>query len=120
MHYLAFLLAASVVFGGPKMAEELDSVKSGSVDVIIRYKQPPSEAQRAKTATKGGNFKQDFTLLRSSVYTVPASAIADLAADADVEFISPDRTAHAHVTMALRRTMVGSPLALTLPCAASA
>ena len=96
MRCILFLAAASVVFGGSKVSKDLDAVRFGSVDVIVRYKQPPSDLSHSKAGKKGAVLKQDLNLVKSSAYTIPASAVQDLAADTDVEFVSPDRTFHTH------------------------
>ena len=52
----------------------------------------PSHRQRAEA--KGGRFKKGLGLINAMVFTVPASALADLAGDPDVEYVVPDRPVH--------------------------
>jgi serine protease AprX len=111
------LLAASLAFAGPqkhnpKMADELGVVDQNStVDVIIQYKQVPTEAHHQKVRNKGGALQRELHVIKGGHYSVPASALAELAADPDVAYIAPNRP----LTGSLDYTAaaVGAPTAWT-------
>ena len=44
--------------------------------------------------SRGGTLKQELGQFKGAAYKVPASALADLAADPEVVYISPDRPLH--------------------------
>ena len=94
----------------PKISADLDGLlPDKTVDVIIQYKHAPSEAHHQKVRGKGGLHKRSLDLINGSLYSVPAGAIEELAADADVAFISPDRPVRAFLNYA--SVAVGSNLA---------
>src|ERR1035438_9790153 len=61
------------------------------VEVIIRYKVAPSNRHWNRVATHGGTVRSDFSFIKALHVSVPAARLAALAADKDVEFISPNR-----------------------------
>ena len=89
----AVILSASLAFAGsPKMSKGLEGKNaSDQVDVIVQYKQAPTAWHHEKVLSRGGTLKQKLGLVKSGAYRVPASALAGLAADPDVAYISPDR-----------------------------
>jgi serine protease AprX len=111
------LLAASLAFAGPqkhnpKMSDELGRVDQNStVDVIIQYNQVPTEAHHQKVRNKGGALQRELHVIKGGHYSVPASALAELAADPDVAYITPNRP----LTGSLDYTAaaVGAPTAWT-------
>lgn len=91
-----FGVASSVAEGGHKHAKlspELQSASpTDSVDVIVQYRTAPSEQNVKKVTAKGAKLKDNLSLIHSAAFqNVPASALADLAADPDVAHVSPDR-----------------------------
>jgi serine protease AprX len=90
---LALILSASLAFAGPrKMSKELESQTFGNVDVIVQYNEVPTARHHEKVLSRGGKIKQDLGEFKGGAYTMPASELADLAADPEVVYISPDRT----------------------------
>ena len=89
----AVILTASLASAGvPKMAKDLEGKKgSEPVDVIVQFTQAPTARHHQKVLSKGGTLKNTLGLVNGASYTVPASALAALAADSDVAFIAPDR-----------------------------
>src|SRR4051794_21023049 len=73
-----------------KISSDLDG-KTGLQDVIIQFKGEVSESKHKKVTGKGGSLKKELGIVRGGAYSVPASAIADLSDDPDVEYITPDR-----------------------------
>jgi hypothetical protein len=81
----------------PKMSDDLQgrlakADADSKVDVIIQFKQHPTAYHLSKVERLGGKMKRDLRgVIKGAAFTVPASAVADLANDPDVAYISPDR-----------------------------
>ncbi|HUV97547.1 MAG TPA: S8 family serine peptidase, partial [Acidobacteriaceae bacterium] len=90
-------LTASAAFAGPrKMSRDLENRKSSDqVNVIVQFKHEPAAGHMRKSIRGRGRLLNELRLVRSGRYTVSASALADIAADPDVAYISPDRPVHA-------------------------
>jgi len=89
----ALTLSASLAFAGPnKLSKDLQE-QSGSkqVDVIVQFNHAPTAAFLQNVVSRGGTIKQNLGRFKGAVYTVSSSSLADLAADPDVAYISPDR-----------------------------
>src|SRR5205807_3382450 len=67
---------------------------NANVDVIVQYKQHPTQVQHRRAANLGGRFKKQLGLINAGSYSVPAGNLEALAADPDVAFIAPDRKVH--------------------------
>lgn len=91
--FLALLMSAAVALvAAPKLSKDLKQVSPDStVDVIVQFKSTPTEKQHGKIKSRGGSFKSELHLVNGGLYSVPAKALDDLALDADVVYISPDR-----------------------------
>src|SRR5438874_8234835 len=89
----ALLLIPALCSGSsPKLAREFDDIDPlSTATVIVQYARSPSAAQYNRVAQHGGTFRKELNLIQGAVYSVPARAIADLADDPDVSYISPDR-----------------------------
>jgi serine protease AprX len=77
--------------------------------VIVQWKHVPSEAHHQKVLTRGGALRRRFASMSSAAYSLPASALNNLANDPEVAFIAPDRPVRAkldYTTIA-----VGAPVA---------
>src|SRR5271170_2266046 len=61
------------------------------VEIIVRYKVPPSDLHRSRIASRKGTVLTDLSFINSLHASMPASRVADLAKDKDVEYISPNR-----------------------------
>jgi len=87
------ILSASLAFAGsPKMSKDLEgSNASDQVDVIVQYTQAPTALDNQHMRNRRGKLRRELGLLNGGAYSVPASALTDLAADPDVAYISPDR-----------------------------
>src|SRR5437660_6083019 len=88
-----FLLAAAQAFAHPKLSPELRHTKPGNrVDVIVQFKSNPTERRIAKVTGKGAALKQKLSAVNGAAFTsLPAEALAQLAQDPEVAYISPDR-----------------------------
>ena len=89
----AVILCATMAFAGsPKMSKDLEGKNaSDQVDVIVQFNQVPTARHHQKVLSRGGKLKHELGLVKSGAYSLPASALADLAADPDVAYIAPDR-----------------------------
>ena len=90
----AVALMASLAFAGsPKLSKDLEGKKaSDQVDVIVQYTQAPTARHHQKVLSRGGTLKQELSVVKAGAYSMPASALASLAADPEVAYISPDRS----------------------------
>src|SRR5580704_17669979 len=89
-----FIAATALAYAGPhpKIAADLESRDAGTqVDVIIRYKQGAQQKHVDAVSRKGGFHRGNLDIVKGAVFSVPATALEELANDPDVEFISPDR-----------------------------
>ena len=99
-HYLrsaALLVAsASLCFGGHwKVARELQqSSGSDAVNVIVQYTHQPGENEHKRVSSLGGRHNGHLQSIAAEAVSLPASAVAALANDSSVAYISPDRPVH--------------------------
>jgi serine protease AprX len=89
----AIVLTASLAFAGSrKLSRELENVQPGStIDVIVQYKQVPTEAHYQRMKGRGGLEKARLHSIKAAAFSLPVSALRDLDADPDVAYVSPDR-----------------------------
>src|SRR5271170_5798554 len=94
---LAFLGAASLCYGQhSKLSPDLEGRDpEAPVNVIIQYKQTPQQSHIDAVVSKGGRHLRTLDVVHGAVFSVPAKALAGLASDPDVKYISPDRTVKA-------------------------
>jgi len=95
---LLVLLAAGLSFAdgkGHKISKDLEaldgSAQGSTVDVIIQFTKAPTGTQHANVQSKGGVLKKNLDIIKGAHYSVPVEALASLADDPDVAYISPDR-----------------------------
>jgi len=74
-----------------KISKDLVGKASGQVDVIVQFKQAPTAYHHEKVLSRGGKIKRELGRFKGGAYTMPASALEDLANDPDVVYITPDR-----------------------------
>src|SRR5579885_2790367 len=89
-------------WGRPKISPDLEkSLQSGAstqmLKVIVRWRSAPTGSFHQKVTGRGGQLVSTLDSIRSSSYTVPSTALPDLANDSDVEYITPDRPVSAKV-----------------------
>src|SRR6266705_494460 len=95
---LVTLLAAGLCLADGnkhKVSSDLDALKGShsgaTVDVIIQYNVPPTDAHHQKVQGMGGVLKTKLDFIKAAHYSVPVESLDVLAADPDVAYISPDR-----------------------------
>ncbi len=91
---VASALPPQIALDATRMSGELASLaQSGSndwVDVIVRYSDTDDEAQVERLTAMGARVNHSYDALPFRTVSVPASSLAVLAADQDVDFISQD------------------------------
>ena len=76
----------------PKLSKDLARKDpTALVNVIVQFKQVPSELQHQKVKDKGGVLRSKLDVIRGAQYSLPASALETLMGDPDVVYITPDR-----------------------------
>ena len=66
---------------------------SGQVNVIVQYQQAPAMSMTLKQVLNlGGDLKLVLGLVKAVAYTIPVSALTQLAALSHLVYISPDRS----------------------------
>src|SRR4051812_42294667 len=94
----------------PKIAQDLANVNANSkVDVIVQFKTPPDNQQRARVNQLGGTVQADLGLINGMLISVPANALEGLANNPNVVYISPDRQVNA--TLDYANPTVGAQVA---------
>src|SRR4051812_33271836 len=79
----------------PKMSADLAEMlkhNSGTMRVIVTYKNAPGSAQISKAQGRGARLNGNLSFVRAGAFTMSPVAIRKMANDNDVAFISPDRS----------------------------
>ncbi|HUA17822.1 MAG TPA: S8 family peptidase [Bryobacteraceae bacterium] len=94
---VVFLAAANLCYGQlRRLSPDLAGRDSQApVNVIIRYQRPLEQRHIDAVVRRGGHALRRLDLVNGAAYSVPANALAELANDPDVAYISPDRPVHA-------------------------
>jgi serine protease AprX len=61
------------------------------LDVIVQFNVTPQAKHYARMAARGASTKAQLHSINAAAFKLPASALAELEADPDVVFVSPDR-----------------------------
>ena len=89
------LAVAALAFAqNANLSRDLTGVSSTTnVNVIVRFKHPPSDAdhQRILQLSNGGALLKKLRSVKGGEYKMPAAALARIAADPGVAYVSPDR-----------------------------
>src|SRR5665213_761755 len=110
MVWLGVFTCATVCWAGEeKLAPALRGRGGETVDVIVRYKQAPTEAQHQRVVGRGGRLQHRLSVINANHYAVPGTLLEDLANDPEVDFISPNRPVYAYIDQAA--TTIGANLA---------
>ncbi|MGH9629965.1 MAG: hypothetical protein ACRD7E_16730, partial [Bryobacteraceae bacterium] len=90
---ISFLTAPAVATDAGKVATDVSAhARGNSVDVIIQFKETPTERHHDKIRGKGGQLTKDLSrAIRGGLYSIPLSQLNELSADPAIEYISPDR-----------------------------
>ncbi len=83
-----------------KLANELATLDAAAnVDVIVQYRVRPTNEHFDRVHSLGGSDKRRFKHIPGAAFTVPASALQELAKDPDVLYISLDRKVRSHLDL---------------------
>ncbi len=95
--FVLLFFVATLAFAGPsKLSRDLREMKrerpNANVNIIVHYKQNPHTRNFERATRQGGKFRKHFRHVRSAAFSIRARKVEALAADPDIEYISPDRT----------------------------
>jgi len=87
------LLAGTLYADRHKVSKDLvdELGQSGAVDVIVQYKNDPSDADIAKFTAKGAKLKDHLKRFSAASFPAPAATIDALSDDPNVVYVSADR-----------------------------
>src|SRR5216683_993903 len=110
---LLLALVAEVAFAQHKLSPELQHAKSGKpVNVIVQFTVDPTERHISKVTSKGAALKQKLSVIHGAAFTsLPAEALAQLAQDPDVAYITPDRPVQGATNLDYAPETVNAPWA---------
>ena len=80
----------------PELVKHIASAKQRGtaerqVEVIVQYRQMPTERHKQRIADLGGTHVQSLHLIKGALVKLPLSAVEKLAADSAVAYVSPNR-----------------------------
>ena len=106
---ILLFFVATLAFAGPsKLSRDLREMKrersNANVNVIVRYKQNPHTRNFERATRQGGKFRKHFRHVRSAAFSIRARKVEALAADPDIEYISPDRKVRGTLEQAVPTT----------------
>src|SRR5437660_4918349 len=109
---IVLLLSASMCFARPggtkgkgrsddRTSTELEQLVAAAqntplanekLEVIVQFRARPTRLERLRMTNLGGTYIRHLRLIRGEVFDLPLSAIAQMAEDPDVLYISPNRS----------------------------
>jgi serine protease AprX len=76
-----------------KIARDIDrSHPRDMVDVIVQFTVTPTAAHYKRMAARGATVKTRLHTIKAAAFRMPVSALSELEKDADIVYVSPDRT----------------------------
>src|SRR6266699_785210 len=110
---LVLVLFAELAFARPKLSAELQHAKSGKpVNVLVQFTINPTERHIARVTSKGAALKKKLSVIHGAAFTsLPAEALAQLAQDPDVAYITPDRPVQGATNLDYAPETVNAPWA---------
>ena len=83
------------------------NIKNQTIQVIVQFKQRPTQDHIKKMSKLGGRHLQQLNLVKGGVFNIPLSALATLAEDSDVAYVSPNRSVKGASSDAFEETVGG-------------
>ncbi|HKU27218.1 MAG TPA: S8 family peptidase, partial [Candidatus Sulfotelmatobacter sp.] len=83
--------AISVHAKSSKIASDVPTRHTGSLEVIVQFKHRPTTVHVAKITNHGGSPKTNLSLVKAIHASIPANRLQELANDPEVSYISLDR-----------------------------
>src|SRR5579864_2972194 len=103
--YLLVGLATGLMAHSARISNDLVRVRGRApVQVIVRCQRQPNTADVNRMVARGANLVRHLPLIQGMVLTIPANAVADLAADGAVQYIGIDRTVRGQMEYAVPAT----------------
>jgi serine protease AprX len=94
--FLCLLLGFEASAKQPKLSPDIKHADLAAViPVIVQYEHEPNDADHQMILTMGGQLKGKLKSVKAGAYKVPGSALASIAADPNVRYVSLDRPVHA-------------------------
>jgi subtilisin family serine protease len=91
----ALTAVVSLSAGQHKLSNDLAGLdRNSAVNVIVQYRTTPTTEHHERMARRGATLRRELSVIKGALYSVPASALQDLASDPEVSYISPDRAVH--------------------------
>jgi len=96
----------------PELARLSAAVRRGNIadqqiQVIVQFKEKPNQSHIQKMSKLGGRHLQKLNLVKGGVFTIPLSALATLANDSDIAYVSPNRSVKGASSDAFEQTVGG-------------
>src|SRR5438093_3323753 len=96
----------------PELARLSAAVRRGNIadqqiQVIVQFKEKPNQSHIQKMSKLGGRHLQKLNLVKGGVFTIPLSALAPLANDSDIAYVSPNRSVKGSSSDAFEQTVCG-------------
>src|SRR5579871_457180 len=91
--------ATSVFADDTRMSLSGNPGGSDLIDVIVQYRQTPTEANHNRILAKGGQLRHNFDIIRGAHYLIPASQFEQLASDPDIAHVSLDHAVKSTATV---------------------
>lgn len=89
--WAALFVSALALAQSPKLGPALQAAGAErTVNVIVRFDRDPTEAYHQKVTRRGGSLKATLHSVHAAAYSLPSSALAELAKDPEVLHISED------------------------------
>jgi serine protease AprX len=89
---MTILTAGIGLAAGHKLPQELQNIApETSVDVIVQYRDQPTEVNHSRVSALGGELKRSLEIIRAAHYSISAGQLEALSQDPEVEAIWPDR-----------------------------
>ena len=80
--FLSAFLTSGLCAGSGKLAKDLESLDpAANVDVIVQFKQVPTEVHHQKVISRGGVQKKNLGLIKGALYSMPAANLKELSDD---------------------------------------
>src|SRR5437899_4560294 len=107
---IALCCFPTLLAGSEKISRDLvRTERDEPVSVIVRYHSSPTAEHERRASSLQAAFVRRLDAIRSNVYRMPPSKVEALAADPEVEYVTPDRPVYP--SMDVNAVTVGADIA---------